>query len=115
MHTNDCYLSNFVHSDAQIVFTMTFEYTIYERSRRAVLHSLDYDVNIEKKKKKYQKVISFRGIFAPSDDTYKPLAEKSRDCKDSDFSQWQHGNFCRSKRTLILLTRLCFMIRKQNM
>ena len=33
---------------------------------------------------KYQKVISFRGIFAPTDHTYKQLAEKSRNCKDSD-------------------------------
>ena len=47
-HTNDGYLSHFVHSENQFVFTMTFKYTIYERSRRAMLHSLDYDVNIEK-------------------------------------------------------------------
>ena len=47
-HTNDGYLSYFVHSDNQFVFTLSFEYIIYERSRRAVLQSLDYDVNIEK-------------------------------------------------------------------
>ena len=60
---------------------MTFIYIIrvYERSRRAVLHSLDNDVNIEKQKK-FQKVISFRDSFAPTDHT----AEKSRDCNDSD-------------------------------
>ena len=84
MHTNEGYLSHFVHSDTQIVFTITFESNIYERSPRAVLHSLDYDVNIEKEKK-FKKVVSFRGIFAPTDHTYKPLAEKSRDCKDSDY------------------------------
>ena len=62
---------------------MTFEYIIYERSRRTVLlHSLDYDVNIEKLKK-FKKFKSFRGSFTPSDHTYKPLAEKSRGCKDS--------------------------------
>ena len=47
-HTSDGYLSNFVHSDNQFVFTLTFEYMIYERSRWAVLQSLVYDVNIEK-------------------------------------------------------------------
>ena len=47
-HTNDGYLSHFVHSDNQFVFTLTFEYMIYERSRRAVLHSLITDANIEK-------------------------------------------------------------------
>ena len=47
-HTNDGYLCHFVHSDNQFVFTMTLEYIIYERSGMAVLHSLDYDVNIEK-------------------------------------------------------------------
>ena len=49
-HTNDGYLSYFVHSDNQFVFTLTFEYIIhvYERSRRAVLQSLEFDVNIEK-------------------------------------------------------------------
>ena len=45
---NDGYLSHFVHSDNQFVFTMSIEYIIIERSRRAVLRSLDYDVNIEK-------------------------------------------------------------------
>ena len=41
---------------------------------------------------KFQKVISFRGIFALIDHTYKPLAEKSRDFKDSDcqsMATWQ--------------------------
>ena len=47
-HTNDGYLGHFAHSDNQFVFSMTFGYIIYERSRRAVLHSLGYDVNIEK-------------------------------------------------------------------
>ena len=37
-----------------------------------------------KNKINLKKDISFRGIFAPTDHTYKPLAEKSRDCKDSD-------------------------------
>ena len=83
MHKNDDYLSHFVHSDTQIVFTMTFEYLAYERSCRAVLHSLDYDVNIEKYKKLKQ-VILFHGIFAPTDHAYKPLPETSRYCKDSD-------------------------------
>ena len=54
--------------------------TLYRRGHAGLLHSLDYDVNIIKA----HKVISFRGIFAPTDHTYKPLAEKSRDCKDSD-------------------------------
>ena len=36
---NDGYLSHFVHSGNQFVFTLTFQYIIYERSRRAVLHS----------------------------------------------------------------------------
>ena len=64
---------------------MTFEYITYERPRRAIIHSLVYvyDVNIEKLKK-FQKVISFRGIFAPTDHTYKQLAEKSRGWEDSD-------------------------------
>ena len=49
-HTNYGYLSYFVHSDNQFVFALTFEYIIYERSRRAVLQSLYYDVNIENKR-----------------------------------------------------------------
>ena len=47
-----------------------------------MIHSVDYDVNI--KIFFFQNVISFRGIFAPTYHTYKPLAEKSKDCKDSD-------------------------------
>ena len=82
MHTNDGYLGHFVNSDTQIVFTMISEYIVYERSHRAVLHSLGYDLNIENKKKTFQKDIIFRGIFAPTDHTYKPLAEKSGDWKD---------------------------------
>ena len=82
-HTNNGYLGHFVHSDNQFVFTLTFKLIINERSRRAALQSLDYDVNIEKQKK-FQKGISSRGIFAPTDHTYKTLAEKSRDFKVSD-------------------------------
>ena len=77
MHTNDGCLCNFVLSDNAFVFTIAVEYIIYKRSYRA-----NYDVNIEINKK-LQKVISFCGIFAPTDHTYKPLAEKSRDSKDS--------------------------------
>ena len=36
----------FLHSAKEFAFKMTFEYK-YEKSHRAVLHSLDYDVNIE--------------------------------------------------------------------
>ena len=51
------FLAFFVESDNRFVFTMTFIYInieniiiiiIYERSRRAVLHYLAYDLNIEK-------------------------------------------------------------------
>ena len=45
---------------------MIFEY-IYVRSRRAVLHSLDYDVTLHRKMIEISKVVSFRGIFAPTD------------------------------------------------
>ena len=48
VNTNDGYHSHFIHSETQIVFTITFEYIVYERSHMAVLHTLDYDVNTEK-------------------------------------------------------------------
>ena len=38
-----------------------------------MLHSLDYALNIEKKKS--QNIISFRGVFAPTVHIYKPLIE----------------------------------------
>ena len=50
-HTNEGYLGHFVHSGNQFVFTLAFEYIVYERSRRAVLQSLNYNINIEKLKK----------------------------------------------------------------
>ena len=46
------------------------------------LYSLDYAVNIRKKKS--QNIISFCIVFAPIGHIYKPLIEKPRDHLDSD-------------------------------
>ena len=45
---------------------MTFGYIIYERSRRAVSHSLGYDVNIEKKRNFKKPYVSVAVLHLPT-------------------------------------------------
>ena len=75
---------------------MTFEYITYEGSRKAELHSLDYDVNIEKIQE-ISKSHKFPWLFLHLPTTLINHSISPGIERIPIVSQWQHGKFLQIK------------------